>query len=246
MINFVVGFPIKLNIGSAPFKAIPRTSKETKQDIFVSNPIYKDIQTKSEIEALVRKNSNIERILGEYNIPLEINLNALEELKQGHMKHTCAIVTKIYSSLPENIKKDISLSDIQDAALLHDFGKVLIPEKILNKKGKLNENEKKIMDLHSELGYELLKTKGLNEKILNLVKYHHQNKNEKGYPRIDSDYHLGIDTQILSVADKYSALREKRSYKNPLAKYEALEIIAKEVNKGDISQEVYTALIRSV
>ena len=130
--------------------------------------------------------------------------------------------------------------------MLHDFGKVLIPKSILNKAGKLDTNEREIMELHSELGYELLKNKGLNEKTLNLIKYHHQNKNGTGYPAISKDYEIGIDAQILSTADKYTALREKRSYKNPLGKYEALEIIAKDVNNGQITQDVYTALIRSV
>jgi len=102
------------------------------------------------------------------------------------------------------------------------------------------------MELHSELGYELLKDKGLSQKTLNLIKYHHQNLNKNGYPAVNKDFEFGIDAQILNTADKYSALREKRSYKNPLGKYEAFEIIAKDVNNGQISQEVYTALIRSV
>ena len=102
------------------------------------------------------------------------------------------------------------------------------------------------MNLHPELGYELLKNKGLSPKVLNLIKYHHQTHDKKGYPSISNDFDYSLELQILSLADKYSALREKRSYKNPLAKYEALEIIAKEVSNGNIDQEIYTALIRSV
>ena len=113
-------------------------------------------------------------------------------------------------------------------------------------KGKFNEDERKVMELHSELGYELLKNENLSQKTLNLIKYHHQNINKKGYPVADINFDFGLEYQILSLADKYSALREKRSYKNPLAKYEALEIIAKEVNNGNVSQEVYTALLKSI
>ena len=101
------------------------------------------------------------------------------------------------------------------------------------------------MELHSELGYELLKDQNLSEKTLNLIKYHHQNLNGSGYPQKDNSFKYGIEAQILSTADKYTALREKRAYKNPLGKYEAFEIIAKDVNNGNLSQEVYTALIRS-
>ena len=162
------------------------------------------------------------------------------------MKDTRVVAAQIYSSLPAELKKEVSLPHLQEAAMLHDYGKVLIPENILNKAGKLDSNEREIMELHSELGYELLKDKGLSEKTLNLIKYHHQNLHGNGYPAKKNNFEYGIDAQILSTADKYTALREQRSYKSPMAKYEALEIIAKDVNNGNISQEVYTALIKSV
>ena len=130
--------------------------------------------------------------------------------------------------------------------MLHDYGKVLIPNNVLNKTVKLYGKEQKIMELHSELGYELLKNKNLDERTLNLIKYHHQNRLGTGYPVKSKNFDYGLESEILNVADKYSALREKRCYKNPLAKYEALEIIAKDVNKGYISQDVYTALLKSV
>lgn len=185
-------------------------------------------------------------LLKEHSIPLQVNIRELEKLKQGHMKDTRIIAAKIYSSLPEELKKEVNLLNLQEAAMLHDYGKVLIPDNILNKAGRLNNKEQEIMELHSELGYELLKNKDLSKETLNLIKYHHQNQEGTGYPTILSDFEYNIGIQILSVADKYSALREKRCYKNPLAKYEALEIIAKDVNRGNVSQEVYTALLKSV
>ena len=103
--------------------------------------------------------------------------------------------------------------DLQQAAMLHDFGKVLIPDKILNKNGKLTDKEKEIMKLHSELGYELLKEQGVN-----------------------------ISSQILATADKYSALREKRSYKDAMTRDEALAVIQEDVTNGLIAPEVYNAL----
>ena len=175
-----------------------------------------------------------------------VDEDLLENLKQNHLQDTRIVAAKIYSSLPDELKKEVNLPRLQEAALLHDYGKVLIPKSILDKKGKLNEVEREVMELHSELGYELLKDKGLGEKTLELIKYHHQNLKGTGYPAIANNSECGLDTQILNVADKYSALREKRSYKNPLAKYEALEIIAKEVNSGEVSQDVYTALMKCV
>ena len=79
-----------------------------------------------------------------------------------------------------------------------------------------------------------------------LIKFHHQNLNKNGYPQMDTNFDYSLESQILGIADKYTALREKRSYKNPLSKYETLEILAQEVNNGNVDQEVYNALIKSL
>lgn len=249
LMSFNYNFPIKLNFPHIPFRSAvinPRPQNQSINDGFATNPIYENFGTKEQIELTAKSNPRIREILNEYNLPLEVNVEELNNLKQGHLQDTRVVAAKIYSSLPTEIKKEVSLPHLQEAAMLHDYGKVLIPKSILNKAGKLDAKEREIMELHSELGYELLKNKGIDEKTLNLIKYHHQNLNGNGYPAKNKDFEYGIDAQILSTADKYTALREKRSYKNPLGKYEAFEIIAKDVNNGQISQDVYTALIRSV
>ena len=247
--NFNYNFPIKFNIPRIPFKSSAIVTKPQIQPIkdgFATNPIYENFGTKEQIEATAKSNPRIKELLAEHNLPVKVNIEELNKLKQGHMTETRIVAAKIYSSLPAELKKEVSLPHLQEAAMLHDYGKVLIPENVLNKVGKLDANERKVMELHSELGYELLKDKGISDKTLSLVKYHHQNLNGNGYPAKKKDFEYGIDAQILSTADKYTALREKRAYKNPMGKYEALEIIAKDVNNGNISQDVYTALIRSV
>lgn len=241
--------PIKLNIPIIPFRSSPNTFKPAItpiKDGFATNPLYNDLGSKADIEACARSNPRIVEMLNQHNLPIKVNLEELEKLKEGHMKDTRMTCVKIYTSLPEELKKQIDLSSLQEAAMLHDYGKVLIPTSIMNKKGRLDNYERSIMELHPELGYELLKSKGFSEKTLNLIKYHHQNINKTGYPNINNNFEYDLSAQILSTADKYTALREKRSYKNPLSKYEALEILAKEVNNGNISQEVYNALIKAI
>ena len=247
--NFNYNFPVKFNIPRIPFKSsaiVTKPQTQPSRDGFATNPIYENFGTKEQIEVSAKSNPRIKELLAEHNLPVKVNIEELNKLKQGHMKETRIVAAKIYSSLPEELKKEVSLPHLQEAAMLHDYGKVLIPENVLNKAGKLDTNEREVMELHSELGYELLKDKGISDKTLSLVKYHHQNLNGNGYPAKKKDFEYGIDAQILSTADKYTALREKRAYKNPMGKYEALEIIAKDVNNGNISQDVYTALIRSV
>ena len=217
-----------------------------KTDCYTTNPLYNDYLDKTTIANSIKANPKIIEILKANKIPVNINSAELEKLKQGHLKDTRILAAKIYSSLPQELKQEVNLPNLQQAAMLHDIGKVLIPDKILNKEGTLNEYEKKIVEQHSELGYEILKKQGINQEVLNLVKYHHQLPDKTGYPHSNDNFKYDISNQIISCADKYSALREKRSYKEAMTKDEALNIIKQDVNKGFLSNEVFDALVKSV
>ena len=101
------------------------------------------------------------------------------------------------------------------------------------------------MNIHSILGYELLKTQSISEKTLELIKYHHQNLKHSGYPAMEEGSLLSdIGVQIVSISDKYSALREARVYRRRLNRLEALLILYKEVREGKILPDVYNALVK--
>lgn len=241
----------KINIQNVPFRANSTpvaypSGQNLRKDSFNSNPLYDNFVDKNKLTQLAKSNPEIMRILKENKIPLKVNVKELEELKNGHLMDTRITSAKMYSALPQEMKAEVNLMDLQQAAMLHDYGKALIPEKILNKTGKLTDEEKKIMELHSELGYELLKQQGVNQNVLNMVKYHHQNPEGSGYPVAETGYTHDIATQILATADKYSALREKRSYKEPMSRDEALKIIQEDANNGQIAPEIYNALEKTV
>ena len=99
------------------------------------------------------------------------------------------------------------------------------------------------MNIHSRLGYELLKSQNINYEILELVKYHHQNLKRTGYPILVGHTPSDIAIQIISIADKYSALREARVYRCGLSKQKALLILYEEVLSGKILKEVFNALM---
>lgn len=160
------------------------------------------------------------------------------------MNETCNIALGVYSILSDEIKNQVDKFALKEASMLHDLGKVLIPSKILNKPARLNSKEREIMNIHSTLGYELLKTQKINQETLDLVKYHHQNLIRSGYPALEETSHPSdIGVQIISTADKYSALREARVYRRKLSRIESLLILYREVREGKIHPEVYKALV---
>ena len=194
-------------------------------------------------EGKIFVNNNFEEKSYKYGLTGKINTKILSELVSGHMNDTCKIALGIYSILSETLSIDISKKTLQQAAELHDVGKVFIPKKIICKAGKLNKKEKKIMNIHSRLGYELLKSQNINYEILELVKYHHQNLKRTGYPILVGHTPSDIAIQIISIADKYSALREARVYRRGLSKQKALLILYEEVLSGKILKEVFNALM---
>ena len=198
------------------------------------------------LKRMMKMNPNISWLLKKYKIKPSIDTKTLKELSGGHMNATCNVAIGIYSMLSDSLKLKTDKNTIKEASMLHDLGKVLIPSKILNKPAKLNCKEREIMNIHSTLGYEMLKTQKISPQTLELVKYHHQNLNHSGYPSPDNDSMPDIGIQIISTADKYSALREARVYRRRLSRTEALLILYREVREGKILPEVYNALIKYV
>lgn len=198
---------------------------------------------KAAIKRMIKLNPMILKILEHYKLKPSIDTKTLKELIGGHMNDTCKVAMGIYSALSTGLKNEINEENIKEASMLHDWGKILIPAKVLNKPAKLNQKEREIMNIHSVLGYELLKTQGIKPETLELVKYHHQNLRHSGYPAIPDDDNVSeISLQIISTADKYSALREARVYRRRLSKIESLLILYKEVLEGKIHKEIYKAL----
>lgn len=195
------------------------------------------------IRKLAENNPKIKQILSRVNIPLEFNIDGLNQVQAHHAEETRKIAEGIINNLPASLKMKTDSKAIIEAAYLHDIGKVFIPDEILNKNTKLTEEETLIMHQHSELGYELLKNSSLDPKVLNLIKNHHQNARKNGYPKVDSHFFADINLQILSMADKYSALTEQRAYKPALTRKEALTIIRNDVREGKLNPLIFNALV---
>lgn len=198
------------------------------------------------IKKMLASNPKIKKIVKDFNPNLYLNITDLNLLKQNHLKDAQNIAKGITEHLPFSLKNRVDAKAIEQAAFLHDLGKVLIPPEILNKPARLNPEETKIMHTHSELSYELLKNTGLDEKTLKLVRNHHQNAKKTGYPWVGNDFNADLNLQIVSVADKYSALTEKRAYKKPINSKEALTIIYQDVKEGELHPFVFKALINYV
>ena len=109
---------------------------------------------------------------------------------------------------------------------LHDIGKVYIDEAVINKPGKLSEEEMTLMRRHPSMGFKLLtETKQINEECRLIVLQHHERNDGTGYPRKMHGEDIHIYGRICSVADVFDALVSERPYKQKLKPFEALTLM---------------------
>ena len=113
---------------------------------------------------------------------------------------------------------------------LHDLGKVYIDEAIINKPGKLSEDEMKEMQKHPALGFKILmETKQISNESRMIVLQHHERANGTGYPQKLRGDEIHVYGRICSVADVFDALASKRPYKDKLEPFEALKLMKNEM-----------------
>jgi putative nucleotidyltransferase with HDIG domain len=165
------------------------------------------------------KNQNIEII--------DTLMKAIENRDQyteGHSQRVADLSAQIAKKLKFSEWK---IEDLRTASMLHDVGKIGIRDNILNKPGKLTDEEYSIIKSHPEKGYDILKGINAFQKILQIIKYHHERYDGKGYPEGKRAEELDIEVFIVQLADSIDAMSTDRIYRPALTKEEILEEVKK-------------------
>lgn len=162
----------------------------------------------------------------------QIIINALDRIKKmDEYTFTHSINTAFYSMF---IAIWMGLTDQEivnatQAGLLHDIGKIYIPDEILNKKGSLTNEEYEVMQKHPLFGYSLLNEfSEFNQEVKRAVLFHHERIDASGYPLNAKTDYVGVLPKIIAVADVYDAMTTDRVYKKGLEPTEAIEFLSRE------------------
>jgi HD-GYP domain-containing protein (c-di-GMP phosphodiesterase class II) len=124
-----------------------------------------------------------------------------------------------------------ALVHVQRGALLHDIGKISIPDVVLNKPGPLDENEWIMMREHPRIAFELLSKIGFLQPALDIPYCHHEKWDGSGYPRGLKGEEIPIAARLFSVVDVYDALTNERPYRKAWSKKEALTYLREQSGK---------------
>lgn len=112
--------------------------------------------------------------------------------------------------------------------LLHDIGKLSIPDEVLNKPGKLTDEEFALIKSHPKAGYEMLRNQNIDTRIKQAALMHHERYDGTGYPNQLSSEVLADFAMIVAIADVYDAMTAARSYREPLCAFEVIEKFERE------------------
>lgn len=151
-------------------------------------------------------------------------IDARDPNLNGHSRNVQNLTMLIYDYLPSEMKKDINPVSLEYAALLHDIGKLGVPEAILNKPASLDDKEWVVMHTHPRKGVEILKPLTSFEMISPWIEFHHERIDGKGYYGLKGD-EIPLPARIIAVADTYSAITMRRSYKKARSHEEAIAIM---------------------
>jgi len=143
------------------------------------------------------------------------SLEARDEYTQGHSERVMQVACMIAESLGVPAE---SLDSLRNASLLHDIGKIGIPDAILKKAGKLTSEEWESMRRHPGVSEEICRPLGLGSDILFLIKHHHERLDAKGYPAGLQAQEQPLLQRILVASDVFDAMRSRRPYRSSMSR----------------------------
>lgn len=201
---------------------IGRVLEKVKERNFLLR-IKRDYQI--ELEAKVKEQrERLEKKMLETITSLVNALEAKDPYQEGHSKQVKEIALEIADKL-EYTKKEKEM--LSYACMIHDIGKVGIPDSILMKPETLTEKEYAIMKKHPEIGEFIINPSIRNKKILNAVLHHHERFDGKGFPDGLKGKKIPESARILAIADSLSAMMSKRPYRKGLSYKDIVEELRK-------------------
>jgi HD-GYP domain-containing protein (c-di-GMP phosphodiesterase class II) len=217
--------------------SVPGVSQEALQELL--SLTASELDTLKELYLSVKKHKKIdvrgvdEMVKGfiqgfrrEINpLSLLASLKSVHEYTFTHVTNVCILAMGQAENLGFNGEH---LHQIGVASLLHDVGKVFIPGEILNKPGKLSQDERKIVETHTVKGARyLMGIEGIPKLAILSAMEHHLKYDGSGYPSIKGGWRPNIVSQLISIADVFDAMRSIRSYQGALPMQQIVDVLKK-------------------
>lgn len=181
--------------------------------------------TRQRLDGMTREVSAASRIHLATVEALATAIDARDQVSVGHVRRTQIYAVGIGRVL-DLPKYDIDA--LRTGALLHDIGKLAVPDHILNKTGSLTEAELEKTKIHAHVGASILDKVGFDYPVVPTVRYHHEAWDGSGYPDGLKGKNIPLTARILAVADAFDTLRGERPYRPALTREKARQVLQSE------------------
>ncbi len=194
---------------------------------------------RTKIDVLGSKRMNVQDLDEEIRAEVQI-LGALDIFTDAHVLGVTKTTTKICEEMEVSYE---FLKHCVLCAYLHDVGKIKVPSEVLQKNGKLTEDEFKIMKMHTVYGYEICMEYPNFKNLAPIVRAHHESFDGSGYPDGLVGNQIPFEASIIKVADVYDALTQRRQYKEGYKQSQAIGIMLDDARKNRMSARIMSYLI---
>ncbi len=205
-------------------------NKDTLQRLNHAHRLFLKLRARRELADVDRRTASLEADFLDVVRKWGESIEEKDVYTQGH----CVRVADLSCALWRRVSggDDTSLFWFRIGALLHDVGKLMVPAEVLNKPGKLTDDEWKLIQSHPSAGVELLADIDFPWDVRPIVESHHERWDGRGYPHKLAGEAIPLTARVLCIADVYDALTSKRSYKQAFTHDEAMEIM-----RGDVGTQ---------
>ncbi len=215
-------------------------STQVGADDFVTLPVNR-LELVARAKSLLRLRMYYRDLEDHQNVLL--SLASVLEAKDPYTRGHSARVGELAARLAQEVGLPPALCDqMRIAGLLHDIGKVGVPERVINKPGHLTEDEFLTIMTHPASGESICRRLRTVHSVLPMIRFHHERYDGKGYPDHLKGEEIPLGARILALADAFDALTSDRSYRRRVPKDEALQILARETVEGHWDPAIYAAL----
>jgi putative two-component system response regulator len=193
------------------------------------------------VRSLLRLKLYHEDLVGHESVVLSLSaaLEAKDPYTRGHSQRVGELSTRLAREMGQD---DAFVQRIRTAGLLHDIGKVAIPQSLLNKPERLTPEEFAKVMTHPVVGWEICRPLRTAQSVLDAILYHHERYDGCGYPKGLAGEAIPFQARLLAVADALDALTSERAYRHRLTIDGAVELLARETEAGKWDPAVFRAL----
>ena len=217
---------------------------EAGADDFINKPVQRE-PLMARVRSLLKQKAYTDELERAEAVlfALARSIEGKDRYTEGHCERLANYSTRLGAHLGLSA---VDIEALRRAGVVHDIGKVAVPDAILHKPGPLTRREQTILQRHPVVGEGICEPLKSFQLVLPIIRHHHEKMDGSGYPDGLRGQEIPVTARVLQIVDVYDALTTARSYKRAMSRAKALAMIEREVRKGWWDPEIFRDFVHLV